>query len=41
MVAEVLNNVFVNIVPNLKIPTNHNCNIDFQKTGGHSIKCNK
>ena len=40
-VAEVLNNVFVNIVPNLKILTNHNCNIDFQKTGDHSIKCNK
>ena len=23
---------FVNIVPNLKIPNNHNCNVDFQKT---------
>ena len=25
------NNFFVNIVPNLKIPNNHNCNMDFQK----------
>ena len=31
-VAEIFNNFFVNIVPNLKIPNNHNCNMDFQKT---------
>ena len=31
-VAETFNNFFVNIVPNLKIPTNHNHNTDFQKT---------
>ena len=30
-VAEIFNNFFVNIVPNLKIPNNHNCNMDFQK----------
>ena len=30
-VAEMFNNFFVNIVPNLKIPNNHNCNMDFQK----------
>ena len=24
-------NFFVKIVPNLKIPTNHNCNMDFRK----------
>ena len=32
MVAEIFNNFFVNIVPNLKIPNNHNCDMDFQKT---------
>ena len=31
-VAEIFNNFFVNIVPNLKIPNNHNCDMDFQKT---------
>ena len=31
-VAEIFNNFFVNIVPSLKIPNNHNCNMDFQKT---------
>ena len=31
-VAEIFNNFFVNIAPNLKISYNHNCNIDFQKT---------
>ena len=30
-VAEIFN-FFVNIVPNLKIPNNHNCDMDFQKT---------
>ena len=25
-------NFFVNIVPNLKTPNNHNCNMDFQRT---------
>ena len=32
MVAEIFNNFFINIAPNLKIPTNHNCDMDFQKT---------
>ena len=31
-VAKIANNFFVNIVPNLKIPINHNCIMDFQKT---------
>ena len=31
-VAEIFNNFFVNVVPNSKIPTNHNCNMDLQKT---------
>ena len=31
-VAEIFNNFFVNIVPNLKTPNNRNCNMDFQKT---------
>ena len=31
-VAEIFNNFFINIVPNLKIPNNHNCDMDFQKT---------
>ena len=30
-VAEIFNNFFINIVPNLKIPNNHNCDVDFQK----------
>ena len=30
-VAEIFN-IFVDIVPNLKTPTNHNCNMDFQKS---------
>ena len=32
-IAEVFNEFFVNIVPNLKIPTNLYCNMEFQKTG--------
>ena len=31
-VAEVLNNFFINIIPNLKIPTNHNFDTDFLVT---------
>ena len=31
-VAEIFNNFFVNVVSNLKILNNHNCNMDFQKT---------
>ena len=31
-VAEIFNNFFVNLVPNLKIQNNHNCHMDFQKT---------
>ena len=31
-VAGILNNFFINILPNLKIPNNHNCDVDFQKT---------
>ena len=31
-VPEIFNNFFVNIVPNLKTPNNHNCNMDFQRT---------
>ena len=31
-VSEIFNNFFVNFVPTLKMPTNHNCNMDFQKT---------
>ena len=30
-VAEIFNNFFINIVSNLKIPNNHNCDMDFQK----------
>ena len=32
MVAEIFNSFFINIVPNLKLPNNHNCDIDFQKS---------
>ena len=35
------NNFFDNIVPNLKILTNHNCNIDFQKTDNPVLKTKK
>ena len=31
-VAEVFNKIFINIVPNLKIPTNHNYDTDFLVT---------
>ena len=31
-IAETFNEFFVNIVPNLKIPTSHNCNTDFEET---------
>ena len=31
-VAEVFNKFFINIVPNLKIPTNHNYDTDFLVT---------
>ena len=31
-VAEIFNNFFVNIAPNLKIPNNQICDMDFQKT---------
>ena len=31
-VADVFNYFFINIVPNLKIETDHNCNLDFQRT---------
>ena len=31
-VAETFNNFSINIVPNFKIPNNHNCDMDFQKT---------
>ena len=30
--AEIFNNFFMNLVPNLKIPNIHRCNVDFQKT---------
>ena len=40
-VAEMFNNFFDNIVPNLKILTNHNCNIDFQKTDNPVLKTKK
>ena len=32
-VADVFNDFFINIVSNLKIETDHNCNLDFQRTG--------
>ena len=32
-VADVFNDFFINIVRNLKIETDHNCNLDFQRTG--------
>ena len=32
MVAEIFNNFFINIIPNLKILNNYNCDMDFQKT---------
>ena len=35
--AEVFNKFFVNIVPDLKIPANHNCNKDFQKTNYQAL----
>ena len=31
--ADVFNDFFINIVPSLKIETDHNCNLDFQRTG--------
>ena len=31
--ADVFNDFFINIVPNLKIEMDHNCNLDFQRTG--------
>ena len=36
-VAEIFNNFFANIVPNLKIPNNHNFNMDFQKNSWSSL----
>ena len=35
------NNFFDNIVPNLKILINHNCNTDFQKTDNPVLKTKK
>ena len=32
-VADVFNDFFINIVPNLEIETDHNCNLGFQRTG--------
>ena len=32
-VADVFNDFFINIVPNLKIESDHSCNLDFQRTG--------
>ena len=32
-VADIFNDFFINIVPNLKIETDHNCNLEFQRTG--------